>query len=546
MQTRALALCIALLTAADDPAPPAGSPAAAEMRTHVRAQLAAGRVDAALLAAQASLADHPDDRHVRREFVSLHLSLARGTLRTEDFATADRALAAVMKVDPGNPQARKLTGAIDGARRAAPHHVRQAARWLEHEWFDPAFRAYGQAIALLPDRRSEWDADFLRAAVGAGDDHYFTKNFHEAFYCYDAAIELHAARRRVPSNGLVSRWLQSMVHALARDIDRVGYPPDYWKLILSRLERVDVDTRADPMLAAIVRGIAHEDLGNLDKAGAQYGRVLGRPALGASAESVRRDRDRAIQRIRALYDPGLSRRRQGIWAKSAAGPWQKLQTDRFRIHHRNGEVAERVAAALRFHFDRIAALLGRAPAEIPWGKRADVYLHADADAFRESSGQRGNVQACSIIRRRGDTVEAIEIHAAQTDPLLLSTSLAHELTHLMVAAVIHHRSLAGALAEGIALHAEPRARRQQFSRLFARQKDPRGIKSLLGIGGSHPTEPAFYAQAHRLVAVLLPRGDISLILETRADMSDPKVLAREFGFKSALALQRAYLGRTAP
>ncbi|MFQ5423394.1 MAG: hypothetical protein ACE5F9_05375 [Phycisphaerae bacterium] len=525
----------------DDHPPPAGSPAAA-LREQVKAQLAAGRVEAGLLVAQHALTDHPNDPSVRKEFVSLHVALARRMLLNEDFATANRALAAAREVAPDHPEVGRLIRAILRAQDIVPARLKQADRWLATEWFEPAFRAYRQALALVPERRERWTAQYLQAAIGAADDHYFTKNFHEAFYRYDAAVRIEQqADRRIPGD-LIARWLQSLVHALSRDIDRVGYPPDYWKLILSRVHAADPDGQAHPTLGAMVRGLAYEDLGDLRRAAEAYGRVLGRPVVSLKPDLIRRGRSAALDRIRGLYDAKLSGRRRGIWQTAAGGPWQVLETPGFRIHHHNGEVAERVAAALRFHFDRIAIFLGRLPKRIPWSLPCDVYIHADVASFRRAIGQMGDVQAISLVRRRGDILDAHSIHALQTDPLLLSTSLAHELTHLMVGAATGYRPMAAALSEGVALQLEPACRHTQFRRLFAQQTAPRSLSRLLHRKELHPTDAVFYTGAHRLLDVLLARGKIEVILDQDTADANPAALARSFGFKSARALERAYKG----
>ncbi|MCZ6698595.1 MAG: hypothetical protein O7D94_06670 [Planctomycetota bacterium] len=519
--------------------------AASAMRRAVKSQLAEGRVGSALLAAQRSISENPDDASVRREFVSLHLSLARELIRVEDFATADRALAAIRAVDANAAEAGRLAGRIDAARRATPSTVAKADRWMTVEWFDPAFRAYGQAVALLPGREPEWRDRYLDAAVGAGDDHYFTKNFHEAFYRYDAAMQLYEKDGRPATGRLKSRWLQSMIHALSDDIDRVGYPPAYWKIVLGRVERAGSAVEMPAMYRWTVRGLALEDMGETGRAAEAYGRVSGRPVSDASREGLARVRASAIKRIRGAYDKSSSDRRRGVWSELDRGPWQVLEVGRFRIHHRNEGSARRLADALEFQFVRIAAILGRTPDEVPWARPCDVHLHADSRAFREATEQEGLVQAISVIRTRGANLESHVIHGSQDDPLLLSSSMPHELSHLMVGALTGYRPMPGALAEGLALHVEPRCRQIQFARVFSRLTRSRSVRALLRVGEFHPSESAFYAESHRLVAVLSGHGDVGLILELHRSGDNRVELARRFGFKSAGALDRAYLGRKA-
>lgn len=519
--------------------------AAAVMRRAVESQLAEGRVDSALLAAQRSFSENPDDTSVRGEFVSLHLALARESIRAEDFATADQALKAIRAVDANADEAGRLAGLIETARGKVPGAVAKAGRWMDVEWFDPAFRAYGQAVALLPAREPEWRYRYLDAAVGAGDDHYFAKNFHEAFYRYDAALRLYEKDGRPAPARLESRWLQSMIHALSDDIDRVGYPPAYWKIVLGRVERAHSATELPALFKWMVRGLALEDMGETGPAARAYGHVTGREILDTDRERPASVRASAIKRIRAKYDKALSDRRRGIWSEHGRGRWRVLDVGRFRIHHRNEGAAKLVAAALEFQFGRIAAILGYSADEVPWAQPCDFYMHADGRAFREASGQDGHVQAISVIRSRGADLESHAIHGSQDDPLLLSSSIPHELCHLMVGALTGYRPMAGALAEGLALHVEPRCRQVQFARVFSRLTEPRSVRTLLKVGELHPTEPTFYAESHRLVAVLSGHEEVGRILELNRSGGSRADLSRVFGFKSAGALDRAYLGRKA-
>ncbi|MBN2563801.1 MAG: hypothetical protein JXQ75_23025 [Phycisphaerae bacterium] len=524
---------------AEDPSNPN---AAAELRRTVTEHLATGRIDAALREAQRTLEDHQDDPAVRAEFVSLHLALARQMLTEEEFATADRALQAVVKVAPNHPEACRLATGIQTARREVPSRVQQAERWLILERFEPAFNTFRQARALIPERENEWTAVFVKAATGAGDDHYLCKNFHEAFYYYDAATRLSTGQpSRIPPS-LVSRWLQSMVHALGEDVDRVSYPPDYWRMTLQRADAARPGGPEGEMMRTVLRGLAYENAGLLDRAASQYAAVLGGPVGALDPDVVRRGRQAALKRIRRWYDPRLSDRRSGLWANSEPGDWRVVETARFRIHHHNGQAAQRVADALPFHFDRVAAFLGRRGDQVPWERACDVYLHRDAEAFRKATGQQHDVQAISVIRHRGHHLEGHEIHANQADPMLLATHLPHELTHLMQAAIVGYRPTVAAINEGIALHVEPRCRHVQFARLFGQSSKPRGVSALLAVGEVHPAEPAFYAEAHRLVSILLERSDGGTVLARSLAPLDRGRLAELFGFESSRALESAYLG----
>ncbi len=521
---------------------------AERLRETVRGHLAAGRIDAALEAAQRAIAAYPNDDEVRDEFVSLHLSLARPALTDEDFELAERALSAVRQVDAEEPRARKLLYQIRAARQSVPRRLSEAREWIELEWFEPAFVAFRQASALVPKRAAEWRGDYLAAAIGAGDDNYITKNFHDAFYYYDAAMKLGEQAERVAPSRLLMRWAQCLTHALARDVNRTAYPPDFWRLVLSRAEGIKERGRSTPddqgaaSLRWLLRGLAYENMGDPRRAAGEYGRYLG--VTGFAPEDVRTLRERAIKKLRGLYDVELCDRRTGPWARVSQGEWQTLDAGGFKILHRNDLVAARVAAAAEFHFARIADLLALDIEEIPWAMACEIRIHAGDREFRKATGQGAGVRGISVINARGGQLVSHEIHLIQTDPLLLSASLSHEIAHLIVGAVTQYRDMPGVISEGLALQVEPKCRRRQFARLFDDLRRPPDLAVLLKESRTHPPEAEFYSAAFRLTELLRGHRGLRALLDTATGESIAiEDLSRQYGFPGRRALEERYLGR---
>ncbi|MBK8269242.1 MAG: hypothetical protein IPK83_13425 [Planctomycetes bacterium] len=520
------------------PPPAVRETAADKMRREVMALLSEGRVAAALNAAQAALARNKGDGAVRDEFVSLHVSLGRRLISEEEFPAAERALEAALRVDENAHAARALLRKIHGGRAAAPGRVDAARAWLELEWFEPAFVTLRQATALVPDRRQAWLGDYLAAAIGAGDDEYCTKNFHEAFYYYDAALKLGDESGVRPTASLVERWLQSLSHAMSRDVDRAAYPPAFWKLAIERSESLIRSDNHSALLKAALRGFAYENMGDAERAAKAYRLCLG--ILDEAGGDVRALRESVIGKLRQRYDVNLCCRRDGFWGQAASGDWQIMERGPFRVHHRNEAAGRRVASAAVFQFGRIAKYLGLDADEVKWSVPCDVYLHGSAAAFREATGLGDATRAASIIHARKRNLERHEIHVYQSDPMLLSASLSHEIAHLIAASATEYRPMMGAISEGLALQMEPKCRHRQFARLFRENKHPRGLGALLGVSEAHPSEAAFYAEAFQLTAVLGNEGGYSRFLEAAGGRKTPSELARLFGFESTDALDKAY------
>jgi len=506
------------------------------LRERIKTYLQEGKLEQALTHLNDALDRAPNDAALRREGVDLYLSLARTWMTQEQFNAADRALRAVLRLDPSNPSARRLSTIIADARRRLPSQLQQAQTWLAVEWFEPAFNTLRQARGLVAQPDSAIDVAFRAAALGAGDDNYFTKSFHKAFYFYDAALQLHDSENP-PPDSLVSRWLQSLVHALADDMDQKRYSEAYWRLTLSKAEKYAARQQTLQPLLIMLRGLAFEASGDANGAAQHYGRVLGGQPRGNPSEL----RIAAQRSLRSFYNPNLSTRRGGAWQRDQRDAFVSLDTPRFRIFHTDEKIRRQIAAALDFHLQRIAELASWQLNELLWPTAIDIYIYPTDNGFTEATKQPPHVTAISRIRRDGNAIVGWSIHARATDPLLLASSLPHELFHLLMEANAASGQIPGALAEGLALHVEPPCRHRQFARLFRAQPQPATLNELVNHTTIHPTTPEFYAQSHRLIAVLRERVSFEQIATAVARGDSLSSLAQLGGYADTLRLQRRYL-----
>ena len=92
-----------------------GTSDADALRRRIKSLLSADRIDEAVRVAQAALREAPENASIRREFVELHLSLARGWLAEERFGDAEIALDAVLRAHEGQSDAVRLKQSIDSA-----------------------------------------------------------------------------------------------------------------------------------------------------------------------------------------------------------------------------------------------------------------------------------------------------------------------------------------------------------------------------------------------------------------------------------------------
>jgi len=260
-----------------------------------------------------------------------------------------------------------------------------------------------------------------------------------------------------------------------------------------------------------LQGLAYENTGALGRAAEAYAAVLGKAADPGNGEHIREARLAAIGIVRKFYDSDLGGRRRGVWGKSETGDWLVVETARFRIHHRNVQAARRVADAMEFHFDRLAPSWDGRPKVSPGRNRGEVYLHKDQAAFRQGDGAASGCKRGIHHPKTGNKLEAQEIHLHQADPILLSTSLPHELMHLMAAALVEYKPIAAAVSEGLALHAEPRCRELQFARLFAELNQP-GTLTPCSMSRYPPDRPGFLRRGPPAGPRLLAHGSAGGVL----------------------------------
>ncbi len=531
------AVWISPVRADDDPkAAPPNTVDVAVLRERIKTYLQEGKLDRALKHVNDALDRAPDDAALRREGIDLYLSLARTWMTQEQFNAADRALAAVLKLDPAEPTALRLSTIITDARRRLPAQLQQTQTWLAVEWFEPAFNTLRQARGLISQPNSSIDVAFRAAALGAGDDNYFTKSFHKAFYYYDAALQSHDSDDQ-PSESLISRWLQSLVHALADDMGDKRYSESYWRLTLTKAEKHAGRVQALQPMLIMLRGLAFEASGDATAAAQHYARIVGAQRSG----NLSALRTMAQHQLRSFYNTSLSTRRGGAWQRNERDAFKALDTPRFRIFHTDEAIRRQVAVALDFHLQRIVDMAGWKLDELLWPTNIDIYIYPTDAAFTQATKQPPNVTAISRIRRDGNAIVDWSIHARATDPLLLASSLPHELFHLLMEANAATGQIPGALAEGLALHVEPPCRQRQFARLFRAQPQPATLNELISHAAVHPTTPEFYAQAHRLIAVLRERLSFEQVTTAVAKGASLDELAQRGGYADTLRLQRRYL-----
>jgi tetratricopeptide (TPR) repeat protein len=545
MQVLKHAACVLLGLLALTPAPPArgqAAPASPPLQRELAELLRTGRFDAAVQRAQEALRAAPASPEVRREYVDLHLSLARLWLEQRRFPDAQAALGAVLAAEPGQAEATRMHDELQAARERAGAQVEEVAQLLKLELFESALDVVREAAALRPDLAPQWAELELNAWRGVADDHYLARNFAEAFALYENVL----ARDADAPAELHTRWAISLALAVAESETPEPVDENATGRLLARA--VDVLRRtAEPALGQILGGLLAEQAGKTLDAARTYAEALGIPWEVPPADRrrarVRELRDQAVRRARQIYEDTPLQRRQGFWSIGLPNVWKQRQTEHFDVYAHNDVVAQRVAEAAEYHYAGISRWLGREP--VDWEPRCEIRVHGRVGEFHVATGTRGMTRAISHTRLDGDRVLLRKLEVYQLDPWLLSSTLPHELTHLLVADAYRAAQLPLTLDEGLALQAEPPARRLMYRRLLA--ETPPAPAALLAASQLPRDVEAFYAESGALTSWLLdrlsavdPGREPVRTLLARFENGLPTPLWPACGFASEAELQSAW------
>lgn len=474
---------------------------ASTLRAELTALLDAGELELAVRRVQLALEDQGGDPAIRREYVALHVALARTWLAAGSYDAAEAALTAALSVEPGQPAATRLLEELRGARRRAAEQNGEIDRLLRLELFESALARTREIETLRPDLAPRLRGRARAASLGAADDHYLARNFHEAFALYESLL----ASDPAGAAPFRSRWGLSLALALAESDFEQQLDTDAAERMKSRALEVLRELH-DPTLARFIVGLLAELAGRHLDAGRAYADALGTawklPPVDRRRAEVERLRREALGRARELYATTPTQRRDGFWSIALPDVWKRRRTPHFDIYARNDLVAERIAEAVEFHLAGLGAWLA---VELPetWEPRCELRVHGSREALHEATGTGGITFAVSHTRLQGERVLSRKLDVFQRDPWLLSSTLPHEIVHLLTADRCRPAELPLAIDEGLSLQAEPPARQLMYRLLLTGA--PPAPESLLAAQTLPADVERFYAQAGALTEWLLLR-----------------------------------------
>jgi hypothetical protein len=196
----------------------------------------------------------------------------------------------------------------------------------------------------------------------------------------------------------------------------------------------------------------------------------------------------------------------------ASGPisWQVHETLNFRIYHCDPALAERVAAVAESVRTAQGQRWGSTAARTPWSPRCDLFVYPTAKSYAEATGQPQSSPGISTMSNNGARVLSRRMSLRADNPLVLTTTLPHEVTHIVLADLFVAQPIPRWADEGLAVLAEPAS--EQLHRQ-ADLKEPldadRAFKvgQLMTMDYPDPNDwRLFYAQSVSLTLFLVEQG----------------------------------------
>jgi hypothetical protein len=195
---------------------------------------------------------------------------------------------------------------------------------------------------------------------------------------------------------------------------------------------------------------------------------------------------------------------------SAFTSWQVRESPSFRIFHSDPELADRAAEVAESVRTAQANRWGSTATRAPWSPRCDLYLYPTARSYAESTGQPEMSPGHSTMSSNGVRVLVRRMNLRADNPLLLTTTLPHEVTHVVLADLFVAKTIPRWADEGLAVLAEP------VNELRLRQSDLKGpldtghvfeAGRLMAMDYPEPNDwRLFYAQSVSLTQFLVEQG----------------------------------------
>jgi tetratricopeptide (TPR) repeat protein len=466
-----------------------------------RRMLQAERYDAAVAAFQDAYLSNKDSVEAKRMLCTVFWTMGKRFGELNRIVEARSALENLLKLDPDAKliphNAAQMLAEFKAYDEKLDSLIAQARGMAAAGDWNNALQLFDQILNAAPDARAQIADDMAQCHVKRAT------LFSEAGNLLNAAGDLEAAMRLNPKLG----------DSLERLYCSCTLPN-----ILTNLARGDIAQAQTDLKRALefcpnskfvlyVAGRTEEALGRIPNAANYYAQALGTRVANATPAYLAELRQKLEVVVHATGNKltiDTSASELTGFATSSSGPAQKYETENFTIYHYNEALAREAGNRAETDRTRILNFLGM----LPWRGKAKIYLHRTHAEYTAKTGLpewTGGVTRAS--KNGGPHLTQIDIHSWQTSPRLLTSTLPHEITHVVVSENVSDITLfPRCLNEGFAILMEPQYHKEyylSFLRMRLKSQDFIPLGELL-VTKDYPKDPDFfYAEGYCLVEFLL-------------------------------------------
>ncbi|MFN4258264.1 MAG: hypothetical protein ACK4RK_03145 [Gemmataceae bacterium] len=234
-------------------------------------------------------------------------------------------------------------------------------------------------------------------------------------------------------------------------------------------------------------------------------------------------------------------------APRGQGQWAVAETVNFRVfHNQSAPFAEQVA---RMAEQTRLAVYHKwlTPPTGNWHPRCDIYLHATAQDYHRATGAPLDSPGHSSVRSEANRVVGRRVDLRHDAELLLSSTLPHEITHVVLADQFD-KPLPRWADEGMAMLAESSDRVERLTRQLPKCRAEKAlfpVRQLLEMADYPDSRyiTPFYAQSVSLVDFLVSQRDPQVFTQFVRDgqrRGFELALREHYGYQTYDDLQRAW------
>jgi tetratricopeptide (TPR) repeat protein len=460
--------------------------------------------------------------------------------RLEDrgrYGEAKEAFAALLKSDPSNSKAREEIHIIDEILKDARKEEDRGLREIEKGELEKGSWRLQRIHERFPERRKAIGPALGQAVIRKGNEHLGRRDWQGAENRYLQALSIEPE--------LLPYLQNQYVVAKVRQIEPLLQSGDFVTIAKAAAEGLEVHPVST--LLRYYRGLALEGTGETRKAAQEYLFITGgkQPShLAGAVAKLRHEVEEMLVEQGKATPTAHPRAREVL-----AGKYRNLRTRRFKISHKNKEVARDVAlVSERAYADLFTRLGCSTHLRYP----INISIFATKDEYVSKSGMHSWSSGAHHVARRLENLNERQIYSFQDQPRLTTGVLPHEIAHALFTHRLNYPDRIPLwAAEGFAVFSEPNYVHRFYNKVLyqaAARKALTPVKELV-LSTAYPDNNValFYGQSYSLTEFLIGlEGMRDFVAFVKAlvqpNGSLQSSLRRYYGIASVEALANRWLG----